>query len=249
MIKLIVMDLDGTLLKTDKSISDFTKTVLNDCRRKGIKVIYATGRGGSAEERAPIEMFDGRIIMNGAVAYAGKELIYNCPVKINIARDLLIACDKYGLKTAAELSGMHYSNFNVTNEWSNITNYQITDFQYHMLDAEKLYAVIQSNTDIEFIKTRILKSLYLTVSRDKLAQIMNVEATKSKAINALAEYWDINAKEIVSFGDDLNDIDMLTQCGMGIAMGNALDEVKEVADEICDTNDNDGIAQWLLTHT
>lgn len=249
MIKLVAMDLDGTLLRTDKSISDFTKTVLGDCRRKGIKVIYATGRGGSAEERAPMEMFDGRIIMNGSVAYAGKKLIYNRPVKMDLARDLLIACDKYGLKTTAELSGMHYSNFNVNNEWSNITNYQIIDFRYHMLDAEKLYAVIQSDSDIEFIKKHIPQGLYLTVSRDKLAQIMHIEATKSKAINALAEYWGIKTKEIVSFGDDLNDIDMLTQCGIGIAMGNALDEVKKVADEICETNDNDGIVQWLLTHT
>jgi hydroxymethylpyrimidine pyrophosphatase-like HAD family hydrolase len=49
----------------------------------------------------------------------------------------------------------------------------------------------------------------------------------------------------VAFGDDLNDIDMLNHAGVSVAMGNALDEVKAVADYVCDTNDNDGLAKWL----
>jgi len=64
-IKMIVTDLDGTLLRTDKTISERTKDVLRQCRKCGIKVVYATGRGGSAEQRAPSELFDGRISMNG----------------------------------------------------------------------------------------------------------------------------------------------------------------------------------------
>jgi predicted mannosyl-3-phosphoglycerate phosphatase (HAD superfamily) len=60
-IKLIVTDLDGTLLRTDKTISDRTKSILSKCRESGIAVIYATGRGGSAEQVAPAELFDGRI--------------------------------------------------------------------------------------------------------------------------------------------------------------------------------------------
>lgn len=248
MIKLIVMDLDGTLLRNDKSISDYTKNVLNNCRKKGIKVVYATGRGGSATERAPSNMFDGRITMNGAVAFAGDELSYYSIVKMDLARDFLIACDCYGLKVAAELSDIHYSNFNVTAEWNNIQNYVITDFSKHTADSEKLYAVIRNNTDIEFIEKIIPQGLYLTVSRDMLAQIMNVDATKSKAIEALAKKWNIDISEIVSFGDDINDIDMLTSCGTGVAMGNAIEEVKAIADETCETNDNNGVAKWLVKH-
>ena len=62
---MIVMDLDGTLLRSDKTISKYTACVLNKCRERGIKVVYATGRGGSAEKVAPAGLFDARIVMNG----------------------------------------------------------------------------------------------------------------------------------------------------------------------------------------
>lgn len=249
MIKLIVMDLDGTLLRTDKSISDLTKVTLRQCQERGVKVAYATGRGGSAKERAPSEMFDGRITMNGAVAYAADELVYNRMVKMDLARGLLVACDQYGLKTSAEMSGIHYSNFDVAAEWENIhSNYQMTDFSRHAIDAEKLYAIVRDQKDISFIEEHLPEGLYLTVSRDMLAQIMHVDATKSKAIAALAKHWDIDMSEVVAFGDDLNDIDMLTSCGVGVAMGNAVKEVLTAADETCGTNDEDGIAKWLTNH-
>jgi hydroxymethylpyrimidine pyrophosphatase-like HAD family hydrolase len=61
----------------------------------------------------------------------------------------------------------------------------------------------------------------------------------------LAKIWNIEPSEIAAFGDDLNDIDLLRYAGYGVAMENALDEVKAVADYICDTNDNDGVAKWL----
>ena len=144
MIKLIAMDLDGTLLRSDKTISQTTMDALRACRKKGVKVVYATGRGGSAEERAPGELFDGRIIMNGAVAHLGDERVYYRTVKMEIARDLLIKCDERGLKTSAELSGIHYANFDVSAQWSGIRNFEIVDFRTHDIDAEKLYAVVNS---------------------------------------------------------------------------------------------------------
>jgi len=77
---------------------------------------------------------------------------------------------------------------------------------------------------------------------------LHEEAGKSKAVAALADHWGISIKDVVAFGDDTNDIDMLRHCGIGVAMGNAIDEVKSAADDICDTNENDGIAKWLEKH-
>lgn len=72
--------------------------------------------------------------------------------------------------------------------------------------------------------------MHLYVSRDGLAIITHEEAVKSKAVDALADYWNIEQNEIVAFGDDTNDIDLLEHCAIGVAVGNALDEVKAVAD-------------------
>jgi hydroxymethylpyrimidine pyrophosphatase-like HAD family hydrolase len=75
---------------------------------------------------------------------------------------------------------------------------------------------------------------------------MHRDATKINAIKILCEKWGITISDVVAFGDDSNDIDMLRGCGKGIAMGNAIDAVKEVSCEVCDTNENDGMAIWLI---
>jgi hydroxymethylpyrimidine pyrophosphatase-like HAD family hydrolase len=74
---------------------------------------------------------------------------------------------------------------------------------------------------------------------------MHRDATKAKAVAAVANYLDIEQTEIVAFGDDANDIDLLQYCGVSVAVSNAINEVTAVADHICDDNDNDGVAKWL----
>lgn len=244
-IKMIVTDLDGTLLRTDKTISDFTRATLAQCRSAGIRVVYATGRGGSAKQVAPSDLFDGRITMNGAVACEHDTIVYSRLIPYMTARPLLIACDGHGLKSSSELSGMHYANFAVTDVWQFITTYEITDFSRHAVDAEKLYMITTGPEDVAFIEKHIPDSLYMTVSRDKLAQIMHKEATKSKAVAVLAGRWGIAQTEIAAFGDDLNDMDLLTYAGVGVAVGNAVTEVRAAADCICPTNDEDGLATWI----
>ncbi|MCL2361987.1 MAG: Cof-type HAD-IIB family hydrolase [Defluviitaleaceae bacterium] len=247
-IKMIVTDLDGTLLKTDKSISDYTKTILEKCQKSGIKVVYATGRGGSAKKVAPSEFFNGEITMNGAVARIGDDVIYNRLIPYQTARPILLACNKRGIKITSEISGMHYSNFVVSDFWSYLTNFRLTDFSPHKLDAEKLYSPAPTPEEIQFINQLLPDNLYSVMNYDItgiLLSIMHKDATKSKAVAELARVWGISSKDIVAFGDEGNDIDLLEYAGVGVAVGNALDEVKSIANHICDTNDNDGMAKWL----
>ena len=105
--------------------------------------------------------------------------------------------------------------------------------------------IIQNQNDISFIEEHLPKELYLSVSRDNLAMVMHREATKSKALDEIARVWGIERTEIVAFGDDLNDVDLLVYAGIGVATGNALNEAKTAADYICDTNDNDGVTKWI----
>ena len=244
-IKMIVSDLDGTLLRSDKSVSEYTRSILRKCREAGIKVAYATARGGSAERVVPSEMFDARIMMNGAVAYADDGIVYNRLIPYNTARPVLLACDRRGLMTASECSGMHYTNYVVSDIWPEITNFKIVDFALHDKDAEKLYAVVNGEEDVDYIKRQLPGDLYITVSSDMLGMIMHREATKSKALAALARTWNIDAAEIAAFGDELNDIDMLSWAGFGVAMENALGEVKAAARHSCRSNDRDGVAVWI----
>ena len=160
-------------------------------------------------------------------------------------RELLIACDKAGYKVAAERNGVHYANFSLPEEWSYLRKYENVNFSNFSLDAEKIYAIVDCSGTVELIKKYISDCLYLYVSLDGYAMVMHKEATKSLAVSALAEHWGIPKSDVVSFGDDTNDIDLLKYSGIGVAMGNALADVKAAANQICDTNENDGVAKWL----
>jgi len=246
-IKMIVTDLDGTLLRDDKTVSKLSKETLHRCREFGTKIVFATGRGRSGEHIVPLEYFDGQIVNNGALAYAGNSLVYNRLIQCEMARPLLIACNQRGLKTAAQLNNVHYSNFDVIKEWSQFREYELVDFSLYDKETEKIYSLINSQEDTAFINSILPNDLYMTVSREGMAMIMHKDATKSAAATALAQYWGISQSEIVAFGDDVNDIDLLTSVGIGIAMGNALSEVKAAADFVCLSNEEDGLAKWLMS--
>jgi len=247
-IKMIVTDLDGTLLRTDKTISSHTISTLSRCKQAGIKLAYATGRGGSAAKIVPAGLFDGSAIANGASAVADSTVIYNRVILYQHARPLLMACDQRGLIISSQLGRMDYANYNISEIWPIIHNFMIVDFATHDKDAEKIITTNLTQEDIKFINSRLPACTYMVISVDNVAMIMHKDATKSKAIAALASHWGIAREEIVAFGDDLNDLDMLAYAGMGVAVGNALDKVKDIADFVCQSNDDDGVAMWLDAH-
>jgi Cof subfamily protein (haloacid dehalogenase superfamily) len=245
MIKMVVTDLDETLLRTKKSISQYTIDVINRVRNQGIKIIFATARGNSAKSLVPYELFDGYVFLNGAKAYVNNRLIYDRTILSDIFLPFLQELSNKNLKVAAEIEGVHYANFNVKEQWSYIDNFVITDYVNVQGSADKLYVIIEDLNQIDMITSLLPKELYLNVSRDNLAMIMHREATKCNGVLEVAKQFNISKREIVAFGDDINDKEMLLSFGLGVAMGNSIDEIKMIADYICDTNDNDGVAKWL----
>jgi len=143
---------------------------------------------------------------------------------------------------------VHYSNFDVLKEWEQFREHEIVDFSSFDKETEKMYVLINSQDDVSFIKDILPSELYMIVSREGLAMIMHKDATKSKAIMALAQHWGIAQNEIIAFGDDVNDIDLLSYAGIGIAMGNAVEEVKAISDFVCLNNEEDGLAHWIMTN-
>ena len=248
---MLVTDLDGTLLRDDKTISEKSIAALRRCREAGIRIVYATGRGDTMRGalKLPEDLFDGRVINNGAVAEsfddASAAVVYNSLIPYMTVRPFLAECSRRGLEAATQLKQMHYTNFNLPDEWMLSESFKIVDFSKHDQDTEKIYVV---DCDAEIAKSLgqyLTDEVYLYLSRDGFAMVMHREATKSKAVVALAEYWGIEQSEIVAFGDDMNDIDLLEYAGIGVAMGNALDEVKAAADCVCLSNEEDGIAKWI----
>ena len=99
MVRMIVTDLDDSLLRDDKTISERTITTLRKCRDKGIKLVYATGRSeAGAVPLVPDDLFDGCVHMNGAIGHIGGELVYNKLISPESYRNLLSAMAKSGIK-------------------------------------------------------------------------------------------------------------------------------------------------------
>ena len=107
MIKMVVTDLDETLLRTDKSISKYTVDVINKVRQRGIKFIFATARGGSAKTLVDYELFDGYVLLNGAKAFVDNRLIYERTISADIFIPFLRELSHRNFMVAAEVEGIH----------------------------------------------------------------------------------------------------------------------------------------------
>jgi hydroxymethylpyrimidine pyrophosphatase-like HAD family hydrolase len=151
MTKMVVTDLDETLLRTDKSISKYTIDVINRVRNQGIKIIFATGRGDSTKSLISYELFDGYVLMNGAKAYVNNRLIYDRMILADIFIPFLQELSNKNLRVAAEIEGIHYANFNVKEKWSYIDNFIVTDYLNISGSADKLYVLIENPNQIDMI--------------------------------------------------------------------------------------------------
>jgi len=245
--KLIVADLDGTLLRNDKSISRFTIETLMACRNRGILVGFATARPirGVAEIR---ELFEPDILINhnGAV-FAHGDLQDSLGINGEQLCGLLekILSDFPNAEIGVEADDVLYANYDVTKHWPGWshtwTAFAEPQFEY----ADKILVSLH-NVDVEVLKSYLPEECYLEVADGVMGMVMSKRATKFKSIVSVCDALGISPSDVICFGDDNNDISMIEGCGVGVAMENAHVMVKEAADVVCLSNENDGVARWIL---
>jgi Cof subfamily protein (haloacid dehalogenase superfamily) len=248
-VKLVITDLDNTLLRRDKTVSDRTVQAFRRLRELGIRTSFATARPKRAvfqylDILEKIE-FDAMVIHNGADIYCGGTLAANYGISPETAGELAREFTRMGLRVGVELDDRNYSNYDAGAEWEGM-QYVLTDFN-SLPDkpADKIIIHKPSKADIKQVQSIIPENLYIEMNEGILGLIMSREATKLRAMRFLSEKYGVAPSEIAAFGDDLNDIEMLRESGFGVAVSNALDEVKAVANHICGDCDDCGVAQWL----
>lgn len=251
MIKMIITDLDNTLLRGDKSISEYTISTLMKYQDKGIKIAFATARSTQASSRF-LDQFTPDIFIGygGAVSFAGGEMISRFDIPADISSHLINKCLQ-----EPEISYVHAINESVA--YTNRIDSSDTDSSHYK------YVDFSLNNNISYLKISLVATTPHIVERiasnypmldllrytgENLYRFANRNAVKWNAVKAVAEYFSINTEMVVAFGDDRNDLEMIKNCGVGVAVENAIEEVKSVARYICDINDNDGVAKWLDEH-
>jgi len=247
--KLIILDLDNTLLRSDKSISDYSVSVLKKCQYIGIKVAFATARSTQSAAmllaRFTPDIFIG---YGGALALANSEVIYRCDIPADISFALVQDCLRepsvQSILAINESSAL--TNNMAETRAEDTSHYTYCDFsEDNGIGYLKISLVASSQSAVEKIAARYPMCDMLRYTGEDLYRFANRNAVKWHAIKAVAEHFDFSIDELVAFGDDINDLEMIRGCGIGVAVANAVGEVKKAAKFICGSNDEDGAAKWL----
>lgn len=249
--KLLLFDLDGTLLRDDKTISGRTGKALRACREKGLLIGVSTSRGEANCMTFLEEVQPDLVISSGGalVRYAGKD-IYREDFSEGETRRMIEAARSVcgeDCEITADTPEGHFWNYSLDPlQWDPSWGGSIyTDFQDFSHRCLKLCVQIFHPEQAGRLKEMLPDSDCVRFSDGEWYKFTRRTATKERAILAFCDFSGISAEEIAAFGDDYVDIGMLKLCGLGIAMGNAIEEVKEAADLVIGSNEEDGIAHFL----
>lgn len=250
-LSVVFIDLDGTLLRKDKTISERSRRVLRRCKELGISVVIASAR----PERVitiyeELKDADALITLNGARVRIGDKVFHN-----GLRReDGLALLEQYlryeDLCVTLETSDGIHGNVTIP-EWNVVGQSDLVS----VLDTRDLYKIlISAKKRDEKIEERICGVIemlrltdqaYYSVSEGWLYQIMSKRATKWNAAKLVLGMLGKTPRDAVYFGDDNDDFECIDNMGRGIAMGNSIQRILEAADEIAPTNEEDGVAVIL----
>lgn len=246
--KMVLTDLDGTLICSDGSISNRTKEILKSCQNRGIYVVIATGRCWLEAEHYIEEIQpDYEITTDGTLIHRHGEEIYSRNLKTEEANQIiqdLLAWDANTEIFVATGRQMFWNSMHISeSEKRHKAVYH--DYRKPLTcPTNKIVAELPAYEIAEQIANKNLCQLQSYRGENWYA-FMPQDAGKVQAIHELAKILNISLNEIVAFGDDKNDIEMLKICGTGVAVANAIPDVKDIADDVTLSNDENGVAEWL----
>ena len=259
MIKIVTIDLDGTLFDDKKHISDENKLAIKKAKELGVKIVISTGRPIAGvmpvlEELNLLDDTDYCIVYNGAK-------IFNCKTKELVFSSSITGLDVYDLYKEALKLNVHYHAFNINEDLLTMDHNPYTDVEAslnHIKDI--IYDFSKTNSSDLYLKSMMVdskenidrcirdvnpmfKEKYSMVrSSDIFLEFLNKNTNKGNALVALAKYLNVDIKDTMAIGDQDNDMSMIKAAGVGVCMENGAKEVKEVADFITKDNESSGVA-------
>lgn len=255
MIKALFFDIDGTLVSFKTHvIPDSAVKALEEAHNKGIKIFIATGRPmaiiNNMTQLEDKSLIDGYVTMNGAYCFIGNQIIFSRPIDhkdvVSIgkyAKERNIACifvPAKGIRVCnpnSFLKEIFYENLHVDN--MPVTTFE-EGWEGEIFQITPFFSVAQEKEAMKDVKYAMANRWH-----PGFTDITGLGIEKSKGVQKMASHFGIAQDEIICFGDGGNDISMLEYAGIGIALGNANDNVKEHANYVTSNIDNDGIANAL----
>ncbi|MDD6258925.1 MAG: Cof-type HAD-IIB family hydrolase [Erysipelotrichaceae bacterium] len=247
-IKAVFFDIDGTLIDVEADgISIWVKDTLHELQDKGIKIFYATGRPPFFLPTTKHLEFDGAICFNGAYCYDKDNTIFCKTIRYPDVYNIV-----YNARRMHKVTGLCSLSFFGTNgeedtmeeymEFSGHRNVVLTDDDFEKFMRKSIFQMMVCTTPDQ--DAQLLKGITCVKAVrwwNQAVDLIPAECSKSAGIKKVMDYYGFDMNECMAFGDGGNDIDMIEAAGIGVAMGNASDEVKKHADYVTATCRNDGI--------
>ena len=267
-IKLILLDLDGTLLTDDKKISPANYDALERCAAAGIHIVPSTGRfyGGVPQVVRDLPFVRYVVAVNGAQVYDGKENRVLCREEIDLETafrvfdvldalpviyDCFMGGFGYGYAEMYERVDEFISAPQV-NAMVKGTRKPVPDLRAFLrekgcpLQKIQMFFKDMDRRAVEMERLpRLFPDLSVTSSITNNIEINAKNANKGEALRFLCRHLGLDVSESMAFGDSSNDLSMILAAGVGVAMANADKFLLEAADYVTDTNDNDGVAKAI----
>jgi Cof subfamily protein (haloacid dehalogenase superfamily) len=261
MYKLIAVDMDGTLLNENKEISDRCQKAIFKLREKGKKVVLATGRplNGVIRYLEKLDLFDENdyvVAFNGALVQSTKtnQIIFNKPLSLDAYKELYTLSQQLGVNIHALTSNsvLTPKNNPYTTIVSNINQIPIIEGAVCEIDEATTIVKVMFVDDPEKldcimpqIPNWVRNKYSILRSAPYFLEFLDKSVNKGAGVSAVADHLGFEREEVICVGDAGNDLAMIRYAGLGVAMGNAFDEIKSEADYITHTNDEDGVAHVI----
>lgn len=271
-IKAIVLDIDGTLVTSNKTISEKTKKSLIQAQENGIKVILASGRPTRGmwhlAEELELHKFNGFLVsFNGArvTDCKTKEVLFDQTISAETSKAILEHLKSFTVipmiygDTHLYVSDVYQNAVQTVDGVLNVVEYEARMCRFLLCEQPDLAAFVEEPQNKVLIAgdPLYLQDVYQSIhapfkdlttgafSTPFYFELTAKNIDKAFALNKVLEKQGIQAENVVSFGDGQNDRSIIEYAGMGVAMGNAMQEILHIADAITLSNDEDGIAVFL----
>lgn len=261
MIKAIALDMDNTLLNNAKKISFKNQMILKKLHQRGLKIILCSGRPIDGiypylEELGLLKPHDACICFNGGLVAltASKQKIATTTLLPNDFRPIFDLTKKehfiFYLVSEHKVYAM-LQNSNVSPYEEQMGKYlSFINTKFNQIPPRTpIYKAVIIDTPVKIAELgkQIKKThcFHVTRSRSTFLEVLPLQVNKANGLKAFLNYFKIKNSELIAFGDEANDQEMIQYAGIGVAMANAIPELKKIADQITSTNEEDGVANFL----
>lgn len=256
--KLVALDIDGTLINSQRVITPKTKDVLKKVQEMGVRVVLATGRpvAGIRKITNELELNSYALTYHGGkvIDIKTNEILFEKNLNIDDAKKIISLGEK--LDTNILVWAQEHLYVNKVNEHSLRYSKNLCvevqvftkDFSFDNLQINKIIWYDDKdriNNYFQVLENIKFKSLNYYTSNPDFLEFVDASVSKEEGLEILRKYYHLQRNEIIAIGDGFNDLTMLKYAGVGIAMGNAPEAVKNCATFVTKTSDEDGVAYAL----